>query len=241
MLTLNKRETKIMQGMFKELIVFLLGTFFLAKILAVSLWSSHAIFCHVSIELFCIFISFAIFLLVWYTYENNFEINHLICFCFFMVGTFDILHLVFYSQDIMYEQNNLSVWYWLLGRFVLAFILLAITTDLQIKLNKYTGLFLSLLVVGFVVTCFYKCRDFLPVLFNAEGYTNIKIFMDCMLIGLFFLALYNLRSKFMRKDVLAYRYLINALLVAIVAEVFYMINFTTFFYNIWGHLLKTTY
>ena len=241
MLILNKKETRTMQVMFKEVFLFFLGTFFLAKVLAISLWSNYTILCHTSIELVCIFISFTIFLLIWYTYENNFKINHAICFCFFIVGTFNILHLVFYSQEIMLGLSDLSVWYCLLGRFLLAIILLAVTTDLQLKLNKYTGLFLSLLVVSFLAMCLYKYKEVLPILFDAEGYTNSKIIMNCLLAGLFLFAVYNLRSKFMHKDVLAYRYLINALLVAIITEVFFMINSPTLFYNIWGHLLKTTY
>ncbi|MDD2433000.1 MAG: MASE3 domain-containing protein [Clostridia bacterium] len=241
MLALNKQETQIMQVMFKELILFLLGAFFLAKVLAASFWLNYTVFCHTSLELICVFISFTIFLLVWYTYENSFVVNHLMCFCFFILGIFDILHLIFYSEKIMFAQINLSVWYWMAGRFTLALILLAITTELQIKLNKHVGLFLSLLVVSFVAIWFYKCREFLPILFVAEGYTKSKIVIDCLLISLFLFVLYNLRSKFIRQDVLAYQYLMSALLVAIIAEVCFIIKPSASFYNIGGHLLKATY
>ncbi|MDD2212562.1 MAG: MASE3 domain-containing protein [Clostridia bacterium] len=241
MLMLNKKEAKIRQSILKELILILLGTFFLAEILAISLWQNYLILCHISIELVCIFISFIIFLLAWYTYESNAKIDYLICFVFLMVGIFDMLYLYFYCQATLNFQSNLSVWYWLLGIFTLAAISVFITADLKIKLNKYLGLFLSLGVVGFIAAAFYNYAEFLPVLFsNDEGYTKIKIFIDCIIIALFLLSLYNLRDKITRNEVLTYRYLISALLVAIPMTICFMVNSSTFFYDIMGHLLQIT-
>ena len=98
----KRKETQILRSMLKQISVFLLGAF-IGTISNKSLISVFFQF-HVGIELICIFISFLIFVLVWYTYEKNTYVEHNICFCFLMVGFFGILHLLFTHQNCLLSK-----------------------------------------------------------------------------------------------------------------------------------------
>ena len=233
-----KKKAQILRSMFKQIGLILLGAFSLAKIITSFFWPQYLFQCHVGIEMICIFISFIIFILVWYTYENNTPVEHIICFCFFMGGIFDILHILFYAPELFIYQNNLSAWYRLLGRFSLALVLAFFTGDFEIKINKYTGIFLSLFAVGFIATIFYRYFDVLPILYANEGNTKIKILIDCVIIGLFVLSLHNLRTKITQKDVLAYSFIISAIVLAILSELSHSIYTVIPVYNLMGHFLK---
>ena len=238
MMDLKRKETQILRSMLKQISVFLLGAFLLAQLVTSLFLSQYFFQFHVGIELICIFISFLIFVLVWYTYEKNTYVEHNICFCFLMVGFFGILHLLFYSSELSFKQNNLSTWYWLLGRFSLALTLVLFTGDFKFKINKYIGLFFSLFTVSFVALVFYHYYDLLPILYINEGASRIKILIDCMIIVLFLLSLHNLRLKITQKDVLVYSFIIIAVVLALLSMLFHSINSVIPVYHLMGHFLK---
>ena len=239
MLALKKKENQILRLMLIQVSLIVLVSFFLAKLVTTFFWSKYLFQCHVVIELICIFISFLIFVLVWYTYENNTSVEHIICFSFLIVGIFDILHILIYSPELFICQNNLSTWYWLLGRFFpLAVGLGLFTSGFNININKYTGLFLSLFAVCFVACFFSHYFEVLPILYADGGNTKIKMLIDIVIISLYIFLLFNLRSKLTKKDVLSYNIIFSAIVLALFCKLAHSIYTETPVFNLMGHFLK---
>ncbi len=205
-------------------------------------WKNYTIFCHTAIELICIFISFATFLLVWYTYERSPKVNHLIGFGFLMVGIFDLLHVLFFPGVSIYYQRDLSSWYWLMGRLIEAIILIVISRKFKLLINKWTGLLGAVLFAGTSSWLIYHGLTFLPALYVGSSVTPVKIFLEGIIICFFLIALFNVKGQLKKKGVVTFRYIFLALLVAIPGELCFTIfdSITSSLYGM-GHLLKIIY
>ena len=235
--------SKAVTSLLTQFSLVLFVAFLSAKLLTPTLWVSYTGVAHTVVELICIFISLAIFLLVWHTYERTSTINHIIGLGFLMVTVFEIFH-TYYSRALHFYPPtyfDLGAKYWFLDRFTEALLFLFISffqTD-KLRLNKWTGLafVLTLSISLSYLVLFYPAL--LPHLFNANDLSPVRIFLEYLVAALFLLALYNLRDKIDSKDLLTYKHIILALLLSIPTQ----ICFTLFcdvgsFYNVLGHVLK---
>lgn len=237
MLTMNVQEEKKIWPFLKQISLIFLGIILLAKFLSVSLWQNYLLQCHIGIELIIVFISFSIFLLVWYTYEYNYQFNGIILLGSLIVGLFDILHLCLYSEGL---PSNLATWYWLIERFVLIIVLFLLSKDYKISGNKYLLLLLSLFSVSFVASFLYKSADVLPLLYGNAHYTLAYKIINCIFIFLLLLTLYNLRSKLYRKDVIIFWHIGVAVVFAFMNLLCYFFNTFIYFYHVLAHLTEIT-
>ncbi|MCL6477156.1 MAG: PAS domain S-box protein [Peptococcaceae bacterium] len=240
----NTRE-KPLKELFIQYIIILVAVFILTKIISPTLWTRHTALCHTSLELLCIFIALSSFLTVWHTYDRNPPVNHAIGFGFLVVALFDLFHTFYFPGYNNYPPGyyDLSVRYWILGRFAEAItLLICAVRPLRLRINKWAVLLFSTALAagaGYIVLDF---PGLMPVLFTKEGLTPVKIALEYIIIALFLTGLYQLRDKVNRRDMLTYRYIFMALLIAIPAELcFTMYKNITSFSNTLGHVLKIIY
>jgi len=210
------------------------------------LWSLKNGLAHTVVELICIFIALAAFFVVWHTYDRTSPINHLVGFGFLMVAVFDICHVYFFPALKLYpfDYYDLNTRYWVLGRMAEALILLFTAFKLfQVTINKWLGGLITLgLATGVSILIFYR-PGLLPVLLLPDtGITPAKIALEYLIITVFLAGAYIMVRRLNNREQLTYRYIFLALLLAIPAEICFIIFKTlTDFYNILGHVLKITY
>lgn len=240
-ISVSPQNIKNLLGEF-SLLLFL--NFVLAKFFLPTLWAKDLNVLHTTLELVCIFIALATFLVVWHTFERNPPLNHIICFGFLMVSIFEIFHLYFALFFDFYNDQHLDLTlrYLLPCRLLEALTMLMITIKIPgLTINKWLGLFFSLIsAVGLslFITCY---PNLLPVLFTQQGPTPAKILLAYLTISIFLLSLYRLKKKINERDLLTYRYIFLALLLTIVGELsFTLYSTVTSFYNLLGHLLRLT-
>lgn len=232
MLLLNKKKSvfTLLQETFTIFMLVILGSIIIIN----PFWISYNRFLHTAMELVCVFISLATFLLVWYTFEKNDQVNHLIGFGFLAVAIFDILHsLVFLSTS---QDIELSIWYWIFGRFFECVILILITKD-KYDVPKWQGLFCTLLIAGISSWLIYRYVSYLPALFNFQDSTAIKLILESVIILLLMYALFQIKGKLLENGIVAYSYIFNAIIFAILVELCFTFDVNSVLYGT-GHLLK---
>ncbi|MFZ5633439.1 MAG: MASE3 domain-containing protein [Bacillota bacterium] len=223
--------------------------YILAKLTSPTLWARYTTLCHTSLELICIFIAVSSFLTVWHTYDRNPPVNHVIGFGFLVVALFDLFHTYYFTYYFpgynLYPPGyyDLSVRYWILGRFAEAVTLLICTArPLHLRINKWAGLLFSTALAAGAGYTVLNFRGLMPVMFTGDGLTPVKIVLEYVIIALFLTGLFQLKDKVNSRDMLTYRYIFLALLIAIPAELcFTMYENITSFSNTLGHILKITY
>lgn len=235
MLLLNKKKSvfTLLQETFTIFMLVILGSIIIIN----PFWISYNRFLHTAMELVCVFISLATFLLVWYTFEKNDQVNHLIGFGFLAVAIFDIQHSFFFLRAN--QDFELSIWYWLFGRFFECLILILITKE-NYDVPKWQGLFCTLLLAGTSSWFIYRQLPFLPILYDFQGATVIKIFLECTVILLLMYALLKIKGRLLENGIVAYSYIFTAIIFAILAELCFTFELNSVFYGT-GHLLKMIY
>ena len=240
MVALHKKEAQIIQSMVIQIMLIILCAVFLTKLMLASSLQNYLFQFHLSFELICIFISLAIFLLIWYTYENNYQFNGLILISSLAMGIFEILQLCLYAEVIL-PSNDLAGWYSILSKFTFVLSLLLISKNRQITGNKYILLFFTLLSVALISTFVYMNIEVLPVLYSGEQATLFKKVIKGILILLSLVSLYYFRTKYDPKDFIACPQIITALIFFLLNQLCLLINISIFFNDILAHFFKIIY
>lgn len=240
-----RTQSKPLKIIFAQYIIILLTGYLSAAILSPTLWAKHTTILHTTLELICIFIMLSTFFTVWYAYANNPPVNQVMGFGFLMVAIFDIFHAFYYPGLNLYPPGyyDLSARYWIMGRYAEAAVLLICSFRmLSVKVNRWAGLILSTALASGLCYLILYFPGLMPVLHTEHGLTSEKIAMEYIIIAVFFASLYHLKNKVHSRDILTYRYIFLAIMIAIPAELCFT-SFTTLtsFPNTLGHILKVIY
>lgn len=242
-------EEKPVKGILAQFLLVALGSLILAQISS-GLWVKYTGVIHTFLEVVCIFIAISTFLVVWHSYERNSAVNLLLGFGFLIVAVFDIFHTYYFPVFGLYPAGyfDLSTRYWVLGRLTEAIVLLTCTMKFFQKRkphftdNKWFGFLFSLsfsMGVSYLILYF---PGLLPVLFTQQGLTPAKIIIELIIISLFGVGIFNLKNALGDRDMLTYRYIFLALLLAIPAELcFTLFDSVNSFYNCLGHIFIIAY
>lgn len=238
-------QNKPLKKIIAQYIIILVAGYLSATILSPTLWARYTTICHTIIGLICIFIALSSFLTVWYTYNSNPPANQIMGFGFLSVAIFDMFHTLYFPGLNLFPPGyyDLTTRYWILSRFAEAAVLLICSLKtLSIKVNKWAGLILSTaLTLGLCNLIFYF-PGMMPVLLTGQGPTPVKIALEYVIMAMFLSSLYNLKYIVDSRDILTYRYISLALLIAIPAELcFTLFTTITSFHNTLGHILKVIY
>ncbi|HEY9062005.1 MAG TPA: MASE3 domain-containing protein [Pseudobacteroides sp.] len=196
---------------------------------------------HSALELSCVFISISTFFAAWFTYNNGTTGIYILGFGYLAVALFDALHTLFYFKLNLNSHSffDLSTWYWVLGRFAEAVILLLSVQSFRIRLNKWLALCITLIIASGVSVFCIVYHDYLPILLTEQGITQVKLIMEIVIMSILMLAVYFTKNKVSGTGIVTYKYIFVSLILTISAE-FCFVLYITVESTIWtiGHVLK---
>ncbi len=166
----------------------------LLSVLLVVLAQLNFLAFHTSAELFCIVISFIMFSLTWSTRSINADNFLLFLACgYFWVGSIDLMHTFAYKGvNVFFEGSaNLSVQFWISGRYLEAFLLLIAPVAAKRELNGY-WLFFGFGIIAIALTSLIYSGHFPTGFVDGEGLTDFKIYSEYLIIFMLLLAIINL-------------------------------------------------
>lgn len=222
------------------LVIALICSFFLHD-----LWSCYNSICHTIVELICIFITLSSFLAVWFTYEKITDVECIIlAFGLLCTSVFDIFHTFFYPELKLNPAGyyDLSARYWIIARLCEAFVIFISTSKVISSIRKkWTNIFIVLIItIGLsLLILFYPAM--MPVMITTNhGLTLPKILIEYFVVSIFIADIYLIiQGNLFSKNVIAFRYLVTALVLAIFAEIsLTLLEDLSSYYHVLGHLLK---
>ncbi len=226
------------------IIVILAGCMFCA--IFFRMWASNHYLLRAFSEFSCIFIALAAFFVAWHTHGRIAPVNYLVGFGLLAVAVFDAFHAFFYlgfgCNPAIYAEPSSR--FWVLGRLTEAAVLLLATYRvLHRPFNKWTGLAVTM-AFSLGTSCAVLHWPGLMHELLSEGYglTPASIAMEYAVIGLFAAGLYNIGRQINDRDVLIYRYIFLALLIAVPAEFCFILSRSpSSVYGFFGYVLKITH
>lgn len=194
------------------------------------------------LELICTFISVAIFLIIWNTYENTLNINHFIGFGFLSVAIFNTFNIYCFSNAGMINQvySDLNVKYCMIGRLFEAIVLVIISLKFKLpKIDKWTGFILTILFSFGVSLVIMYFPGVLPIMMSKEGGTSIKSLLEYVITTLTIVSVYNLKDDLNSNNIISYSNIFMALFIVIPSELIFAASKMLMpFYITYGHILK---
>lgn len=217
--------------------------FFLIIIALVILGMNEFLLFHVLIELFSVFIAFAIFVVIYNSYNKNVN-NYLVIFgvAFFFIGGFDLFHTLAYEgmNILMTTGANLAIELWIVARFFEAFSLyVAVSFFYKDQTLDFSKTFFIYTVVSIIVVFLIYFNWFPDVYIDGQGLTPFKIISEYVIIGILVTALYKLNKNKGEFNSLNYKYIFGTILVTIFSEIAFT-NYIDIYGGamIFGHLMK---
>ncbi|WP_148265367.1 MASE3 domain-containing protein [Desulfosporosinus orientis] len=217
------------------------GSFFLQ-----TPWENDPIFLHSAFEGACISVAVFTFLTMWQNYERCSHINRVIGFGFLLVGFFDFMHTYYYPALNHHPMGfvDLSSRYWLLGRLTEGITLTLGTFNFFGRLQKrWVGLIITITIGLTLSYAVYAYQGLFPLLLTENGgVTAAKVIIEYVITGLFLLNIILLYPTINREDSIIEKYLVVALMIAILAEKAFAsyASLSSFDYT-FGHVLKVLY
>ncbi|RYD02818.1 hypothetical protein N752_22655 [Desulforamulus aquiferis] len=195
-------------------------------------------------ELACIFVALASFLVFWLTHEQASPHHHLLGFGFLIVAIFDIFHTYHYQGLNLFPEgyDEVSARYWIMGRMTEAVIIFFSTSKIFREIKKWPGFLLStIFAMGTSLIILYNPGS-MPQLLEGHSVTPVKVYLEYVIILIFFACLINLRKYLYCQEQVTYRYVFVATLIAIAAELcFTLYTSLVAFSLVFGHVLKLAY
>jgi len=159
---------------------------------------------------------------------------------FFSIGILDLFHTLSYEgmQIFMGFDANLPTQFWIAARYVEAISLIFATMVIN-KNIKYNTLYIAYSIITFILILIIFL-GFFPTCYNAsQGLTPFKIISEYIIIGILALSIYNLyryRNQFESRIL---NFLISAILMTIVSELFFTSYISVYgIENFIGHIFK---
>jgi len=203
---------------------------------------------HIIVEIFSIVVSFSIFGVGYYTYEQSKNRYALFLSCAFLViGLIDLFHVLSFPNMpnfITVNDSNKSILFWIAARLISAVALIISTFIYANSKNRWlskkylmpAAVVLSTMV--FVVVIYFP--SYLPsMLIVGSGLTPYKIFSEYIIIGLFAVAFFLYWKRFKKTGNNYILLILAAIILCIFSELsftLYMSAFDT--YNMLGHIYK---
>lgn len=235
-------NTKDNHQMISKYIFILLTSLAVSFIASQTLWEKNIYLFHTILELTCIFISLATFLIIWNTYEKTLNLNHFIGFGFLSVAIFNLFHTYYFlnAQTLNQVCSDLTARYWMIGRLIEAIVLAIVSLKIKIiKIDKWIGFIFTILISFGTSIIIMYFPDVLPVMMSKEGATPSKTALEYVILILTIVSVYNLKDNLSNKNIISYKNIFMALLIIIPSElIFASFKVLTSFYSTYGHILK---
>lgn len=203
---------------------------------------------HSLFEFVSIFSAFSIFIVTYYTYEENRSLRMIIFSCAFLfMGAIDVFHTLSYKGMadffIANTSANRATTFWILSRMIGSIGLLAgftVSKNKTINISKMFFIIPSLILILsiFITVTYYPY--FLPTMFiDGYGLTNVKIILEYVIILILIITLLKVIQEY-KKTKLSKEYLfIIGILMSIFSEIAF-VSYASVYdaYNYLGHMYK---
>lgn len=209
--------------------------------------STYLVFHNVA-EFFSVIVSFSIFGLGWYAYDQNKELHSLfLSVAFFSIGLIDFMHTLGYfgmPQLITPNVTNKAILFWLFGRFLTAAVLFAttfITSKTQNCTLRKPALISSALILSstvFIGIIFFP--EYIPAAFiPGIGLTAFKVITEYVIIILLLITFLLYLRRISKTGENIFQYYQVAILLCIFSELSFTLYKSAFdTYNMLGHIYK---
>jgi diguanylate cyclase (GGDEF)-like protein/PAS domain S-box-containing protein len=185
---------------------------------------------HTFTELFAICIGIMCFVVAWNTFQ--FSRSRLLLFLgcgYFWVGIIDLMHALSFDDVKLIKEMSVetTVQFWIVARYLEAFILLAAPLTLSHKFSHKLSpnkLFISLGIVSIAAIVAVFSGDMPSMYIPGEGLTKAKVISEYVIISILALA----AMGFVRKGKLIGKGTKNLLLVSILLTIFAELCFTLY-------------
>lgn len=201
---------------------------------------------HTVLESFSIFVSFSIFIQAMITYsKESRNVNFFLGLLFFAIGTYDLLHTLFYRGMPFYEDEftgNRATWLWITARLTES-IGVAIAVILPSKViiqRRSSALLITILSVSLISTILFLKQEWLPTLLDDEfGITNTKVSLEYIICGFMFVTLLALLVEYRKSRNLDTLRLTVAIFIIMTGELYFTLyNKVYDIENLVGHIYK---
>ncbi|ABB14659.1 sensor domain-containing diguanylate cyclase [Carboxydothermus hydrogenoformans] len=206
---------------------------------------------HTFLELITVFVSFAIFSMVWLMREGltgrSGRFLYVLGSLFFAVGWVDLLHALSYKGMPLFiteSSYQKATFLWLYGRFIVAFAVIIASLHLwgstRAVVRPWFIVFtdIVLIVIAFLFSTVYL--KYVPPLFiEGQGLTSLKVSLEHLLMtlyGLGFLLVFAKRQELKLSLITNLGYFLIFTFFSEAAFTFYKSVYDT--YNLIGHLYK---
>lgn len=214
----------------------------LAFIFSISVRTSYMLF-HTVIELSCIVVAFAVFIVTWNSrkmIDNNYLSIAGIAYLF--IGILDLLHsITFKGMSFIPGPGHYANQFWIATRFMEAFTMILGFWFLRkrTKLNFDASILIYAFFTTLVILSILHWQVFPRCYIDGVGQTQFKIYTEYLIIAMFAFSIYNLyrvRAKFNKT---IFQLLTVSLVLSICSEfcfTLYVSNYSTS--NEIGHYFK---
>jgi PAS domain S-box-containing protein len=203
---------------------------------------------HMIVETFSIIVSFSIFGVGYYTYNQSKNMFALFLSCAFLViGLVDMMHMLSFPNMpafITANSTNKGILFWISARFITAIALIMsvyIYVDTAKRwLSKKYLLTAALSISAFVFVLAIYYPSYLPLMFiEGSGLTTSKIILEWIVIALFASAFILYWRRFLKTGETFIILILAALIVSIFSELSFTLYKSAFdTYNMLGHIYK---
>jgi len=180
------------------------------------------IFFHFSAELFTVIVSTCLFAIVWVIRERIDEgYFTILAIGLAFAAVFDLLHNLTFGEVRILSgfSPDHSYHFWIAGRFLqgVTLLLAPICVGRQTN-NRLAGS--AYLLVSLIIAFLITFNWLPPVIDPAGSFSNYKVAMEILLIGLFVLAILHTNHKKDKFDLKVFRFILASLLSALASEIF---------------------
>ncbi len=203
---------------------------------------------HTIIEFVIIIISFSVFMLCYYTYDQTYNLRSIFTGSVFLTfGLIEAFHTLctegMPAIFVNNEDSNRAILLWVIMVLIesLGFVIISfIPVNKKTKLSKNIFVLPSLLIcaVTFISVIYYY--DIFPVMYvEGKGLTDIKIYLEYFVIFLFIVSFIRSLYVYLKSKNTLLMLFMFALIICIFSEVAFTQYFSIYdFYYFFGHFLR---
>lgn len=240
----NAEKRYLAVGLFSFLLIWFVRFFLEPSLIEIE--APQFLLMHTLLEAFSIFVALSIFVQAVITYSPSAKnSNYFIGLVFLAVGSFDMLHTLFYKGMPFLDDEfaaSRATWFWILGRLTEAIgVCLAVIFTRKMFITRCKcGVGIVLLGISILAPIVIFGHERLPILFDpSTGLTALKIRLEFLICSIMLLSLFVLVRRYEKSPAVNVLHLIMGVFLIFVGELFFTLYSRVFdLENLIGHLYK---
>jgi len=209
--------------------------FIICNFIILNFYPDTVLFFHSLTEITCLVIALAIFILIWFTYEQCSTESHLLAFGFLAVSLFQFMHIIAFAP-----AQDYSIWYMLLSRIIEIGIifLIILNKESSLIISKKAGLLITVTLSLAIWLIVWSNRGSLPVMYTGRDFFSLRNIIELGIAFFILASFFFLVSKPPAKSY-KYEYLYPSIFLMLLSSLCYIIAMSNpISYFILAHLVR---